>query len=187
MIAGTEIAQGRPAEAASLLRPAIEQLQLLKDEGKLEGQPNYVQYIQFWKGDLAYYEAAPLALKDLDSVRSHPSELAIKLLRLRARTLKGREDRPGLIATIEAVSRIPCHATNELIDLAAFYAECIRSLGVIQSAAPSGPDNSAVRSRCTTWDSPPYPAPSTTVTGMHPPWRRMKSSSRSVRTGAFVP
>ncbi len=148
MIAGTEIAQGRPAEAASLLRPAIERLQLLKDEGKLEGQPNYVQYIQFWKGDLAYYEAAPLALKDLDSVRSHPSELAIKLLRLRARTLKGREDRPGLIATIEAVSRIPCHATNELIDLAAFYAECIRSLGVIQSAAPSGPDNSAVRSRC---------------------------------------
>ncbi len=60
-IAGIEMASGRYAEAAGLLRPAIERLQSLKDEGKLEGQPNYVKYIQYWKGDLAYYESAPRA------------------------------------------------------------------------------------------------------------------------------
>ncbi len=35
-----------------------------------------------------------------------------------------------------------------MLDLAAFYAECIKSFDAIRSAGPSGPDNAAIRSRC---------------------------------------
>jgi eukaryotic-like serine/threonine-protein kinase len=148
VISGIEMAEGRYPEAAGLIRPAIERLQKLKDEGKLEGQPNYVRYIQYWKGNLAYYEAAPRALKDLASVRSQPPEMAIKLLRFRARALKGRGDGPGLVATVDAAAPIPCLTVNEMLDLAAFYAECITGFDAIRSAGPPAPDNVAVRSRC---------------------------------------
>ncbi len=149
LIAGTEMAEGRYEQAARLLRPAIERLQSLKDQGKLEGQPIYgIQYLRFWKNDLAYFEAAPSVLKDAASVRLHPPDIAIKLLRFRARTLKDRGDRPGLVSTVDTASAIQCRSADEMLDLAAFYAECINSFDAIQSATPPGPDNTDVRSRC---------------------------------------
>jgi hypothetical protein len=149
VIAGTDIAEARYAEAAARLRPAIEQLQSLKNEGKLEGQPNYgIQYIQFWKGNLAYCEAAPRALKDVASVRSHPPGMAIRLLRLRARTLTGPADGPGLVATVEATFQILFSEIDDLLHLAAFSAECINSFDAIRAAGPPGLDYAAVRSRC---------------------------------------
>ena len=148
-LAGSEMAEGNYLEAARLMRQALEKLKALKNEGKLEGQPIYgIQYIGFWKSDLDYYEEAPRVLKDISHVKSKPPRQAIKLLRFRARMLKRQGDLADLIATVDAAREIPCHSVDEMLDLAAFFADSIKSFDAIQSVSPKPQENTAVRSRC---------------------------------------
>ena len=148
-LASVYIVTAMYAEAANLLRPTIEQLQRFKDEGKLEGQPNYgIQYLQAWKDDLAFCDAAPLSLRNLSSVGSQRPDIAMRLLRPRARHLKGRGDAPALLATVEAAFRLQSTKVDDLIDLAALCGDCIRSLDAIRAAGPPSQGDTALRGRC---------------------------------------
>jgi hypothetical protein len=148
--AGVEAANDQFAAAAAQLWPALERLKRLKREGKLEGQPNYgVQYIQNWATDLAYFEGAPRALADIAFARSQPPEVAIRLLRLRARVLPRRSDWPGLVATAEAVCGMKASDKVTLQWVASLCACCIRGIDAFPTDERPASEREAFRRRCT--------------------------------------
>jgi tetratricopeptide (TPR) repeat protein len=65
---------GHYSEAAELVRATLDRLSRLKREGRLEGQPRYgVELIDELTDELAYCEAAPHAIADLEFARSRRS------------------------------------------------------------------------------------------------------------------
>ena len=147
--AGVDGAEAKYEEAAERLRPALERLNRLKSEGKLQGYPSYeVEFVQRWADDLTYFESATRALKDAAFVRSHRPDMALRLLNLRLKTLTGRRDWPGLAATAEASCDMQSSDAGTLNEIARICAACIEAMDAFSLAGGSAGDRQALRRRC---------------------------------------
>jgi len=147
--AGVEAASDKFAAAAVWLRPALERLKGLKQEGKLEGLPIYgTQYIHNWGADLAYFEGAARALEDIAFARSQPPDVGIRLLQYRARMLPSRGDWPGLVATVEAACNIQANDTMTLEWVASLCANCIKGIDAFPTDQRPASEREALRRRC---------------------------------------
>jgi hypothetical protein len=130
--------------AVELYGRALERLLRLEREGRLEGRPSVkVREIARWKQEMADCEAAPVALEDLDSVRSRPSRVACQLLVIRARLLLARGKTDEALATIEALGSIGVDDPEDALVLARALAA---SLPLIPED-PAAADSSALRDR----------------------------------------
>ncbi len=147
--AGVEGANDQFAAAAATLRPALERLKRLKQEGKLEGLPIYgTQYIHNWAADLAYFEGAPRAVEDIAFARSQPPEVGMRLLNVRVRMLSRRGDWHGLVATAKAASEIKASDIETLSWVASLCARCVRAIDAFPANRQSVGEREAARRRC---------------------------------------
>ena len=136
-------------EALALIRPTLARLKSLKQAGKLEGQPIYgKEFIEELTDELAYCDAAPRALTDLEFARSRSLELACRLLELRARSSAAERDQPGLFANANAVCALPLGDSKQLARLAIACAACAEGLGALPPRPASKSECESLRDRC---------------------------------------
>ena len=136
-------------EALALIRPTLAKLKSLKQAGKLDGQPIYgTQFIDELTDELAYCDAAPRALTDLEFARSRSPALACRLLELRARSSAAKRDQPGLFANANAVSALPFGDSKQLARLAIACAACAEGLGALPQQQASKAESESLRGRC---------------------------------------
>jgi eukaryotic-like serine/threonine-protein kinase len=140
---------GRFAEALELIRPTLAKLLSLKREGKLEAQPRFgKEFVEELTDDLAYCEAAPRALSDLEFARSQSPALASRLLELKARRAAAESDVPGLFAIAKAVSALPFAENEQLSRLAIACATCVRCLDALPSPPAQSAEGESLSRRC---------------------------------------
>ena len=141
--------QSQFAEAACLFRRAREHLANLRREGRLEGRPPVqIRRHEAIEREIAFCEAAPGLLDDLDAIRSRPSADACRLLVFRARATTAQGRRPDLVAAANALCELDAETTDDLWALARSLAECIAPLEDPRWDNPPEPDLRPLRDRC---------------------------------------
>ena len=76
------------ARAEEVFRQALDRLQRLDREGKLEGRPAFkYRHMRVLKQQVSFCAAAPKVLEDPSVARSQPPDVAIRLLRFRAKRM----------------------------------------------------------------------------------------------------
>jgi eukaryotic-like serine/threonine-protein kinase len=138
------------ARAGEMIKPTLALLHRLKREGKLDGQPVFgVQLMGDLTDDLAYCEAAPRALADIEFVRKHRFGIAARLYALRASTFAGRGDVAALVATAKAVCETRAkNDETEPLELAPACASCVTAIDALVSKGKNFPDQASLRKRC---------------------------------------
>jgi tetratricopeptide (TPR) repeat protein len=147
---GIEIDASHFARAVEMIKPTLTLLKRLKSEGKLDGQPVFgIQFIDELTDGLAYCEAAPRALVDLESVRSQRFGIAARLYALRASTFAGRGDSAALVATAGAVCGIQAkNDETEPVELAVACAACVAGIDALVSKGNGFEGQASLRKRC---------------------------------------
>jgi eukaryotic-like serine/threonine-protein kinase len=117
------------ARAAELWRRIRDQLRQLQRDGLLEGRTDHATNPSVVAAELAYCEAAPRAINDLDFARSQQVLVSARLLLLHARMLDQQNDpRNPLTATGDALTGLTSTAPQELFELARYLAAFIHDL-----------------------------------------------------------
>jgi len=106
------------SKAAEVFRGALEQLLWLQREGRLEGGRVSFTDERTLKSEIAFCEAAPRALTDLDFARSQPVVVAARLLLLRARAPADRKDPRQVAAAAQALCKLEADDPDVLYGLA---------------------------------------------------------------------
>jgi hypothetical protein len=132
------------ASAAEIYRAAFDHLHRLKREGRLEG--GRVTFIdsKTLENEIAFCEAAPRALGDLDFARSQRVVVAARLLLLRARTMADRQ----VAGAARAIRELNTADPDALYDVARTLSRLINDLN--SGRWPELPDQErgAIRREC---------------------------------------
>ena len=135
--------------AARLFREALDHLQQLDREGKLEGRPAFkYRHMRVLKQDLAYCILAPRVLDDRSVARVQPPYVAIKLLRLRAQTACRAGPRRRTGQTVESLCAFEDGDWEDQYNLARAIATCVPYFEDGRSSSLPPPFARDLRRRC---------------------------------------
>jgi tetratricopeptide (TPR) repeat protein len=137
------------ARAEEVFRQALDHLQRLDREGKLEGRPAFkVTHMRVLKQQVSFCAAAPKVLEDLSVARSQPPDVTIRLLRFRAKRLAELGRYLELAATAEMLCAFEEGDSEEQYHLAGALAMCVPFLENGRSTGQKGGDRSDLHQRC---------------------------------------
>jgi eukaryotic-like serine/threonine-protein kinase len=140
----------RFSRAAELWRRIRDQLRQLQRDGLLEGRTDRSTNPSVVAAELAYCEAAPTAIKDLDFARSQPALVSARLLLLHARMFDQQtNDQNRLAAVGEALTGLASTAPQELFELARYLAIFIKDLDSGRWPGFREAERQQLRARCT--------------------------------------
>jgi hypothetical protein len=135
--------------AAELWRRMLDQLRQLRLDGLLKGRRDHFTDPLVVEAELAYCQAAPQAIKDLDFARSQPTLLSARLVSLHARMLDPQTiEQNRLTAVGKALANLTSTAPQELFELARYLAALIKDLDSGRWPGFGAPDRQRVRARC---------------------------------------
>ena len=135
--------------ASQLFRQALDHLERLDREGKLEGRPAFkYRHMRVLKQDVAFCSAAPHVLEDPSVALSQPPHVTVNLLRLRAKKLAERGRDAELVATVESLCAIDDGDWEDRYALARAIATCVPYFDGGRSASLSPALRSELRRRC---------------------------------------
>jgi len=137
------------AQAEEVFRRALDRLRQLDGEGRLEGRPAFkYRHMSVLKKQVAFCIAAPKVLEDASVDRSQPLEVAIDLLRLRAKRLAELGRHVELAATAETLCAFEDGDWEDQFHLAYALASCIPYFTNGRSTGLKGGDRSDLQQRC---------------------------------------
>jgi tRNA A-37 threonylcarbamoyl transferase component Bud32/tetratricopeptide (TPR) repeat protein len=136
------------AQAAQYFRLALDQLLKLEREGRLVERGDSYANSAALQREIAFCEAAPTALADLDFARSQPVLLAARLLIFRARTLADNNDPRQAAAAAQALCTLTADDPDVLFDLARQLALLITDLDARRWPNLPQPEQEALRQGC---------------------------------------
>src|SRR5262249_20128548 len=126
--------------AATVFRKALDHLQQLDREGKLEGRPAFkFRHMRVLQQDLVFCTAAPRVLAELPVAGRQTPYATVNLLTLRARRLAELDRGEELAATVEALCAFDEGDWEDRYNLARALASCLPYLDdASSSVAPVG-------------------------------------------------
>ena len=130
--------------AADLYRVALERLRTLEREGRLESGRVTFTDSKTLENEIAYCEAAPRALVDLDFARSKPVVVATRLLLCRARTLADRQ----VAVAAQAMRDLKADDPDSSYAVARSLSSLVNDLDVGRWPNLSPHDRQAIRRAC---------------------------------------
>jgi hypothetical protein len=135
--------------AAALFRRALDHLQQLDRDGKLEGRPVFkYRHMKVLKRELAYCSLGPRVLENPSVARSQAPYVTINLLRFRAKRLAHDGRDAELVKTVESLCAFEGGDWEEQNNLARALGTCVPYLDDVRSASLPAAIRSDLRRLC---------------------------------------
>jgi tetratricopeptide (TPR) repeat protein/predicted Ser/Thr protein kinase len=148
-VARLEEAESHYPQAGALFRTVLEEVSRLKRAGRLEDRRDAFANTKTLANEVAFCEAAPRALADMDFVRSQPAAVAARLLLLKASSTASEQDAQELKKVGETLLALQPDTPDDAYDVARHLALLISELRSSPSSKLASSDRQSLIDRCT--------------------------------------